>query len=178
MRIIAGEYKGRKLLTPRDRQIRPTTDKVKEAVFSMVQPVLSGAIVVDLFAGTGNLGLEALSRGAARCYFCDHARESLGLLRENISHFGAEDRARILAGDYEKTLEQIPEPADVIFLDPPYKRGLLLSCIERIATKSLLRENGLLVCECGKQEELPEWIGSLGKIKDKTYGSIRIAIYG
>ena len=105
MRIIAGDYKGRRLQSPQDYSIRPTTDKVKEALFSILTEKIWGSRVLDLFAGTGNLGIEALSRGAETCVFADSSRESLRLIRENIAHCKAEEGARVEAGDYRKILE-------------------------------------------------------------------------
>ena len=99
MRIIAGEFKGRRLRSPEDRRVRPTSDKVKEAVFSMLSPYLYDSTAADLFAGTGSLGLEAISRGARRVYFSDRDRRSIALIRDNVAHCRAEDRSVILCSD-------------------------------------------------------------------------------
>ena len=151
MRIIAGDFKGRRLFAPKDSRIRPTTDKVKESIFSMVAPYLEDAVVIDLFSGTGNLGLEALSRGAARCYFGDKSRESLELTRQNIAHCGAQDRSVPILGEYEYALRKIREQADLIFLDPPYKEGLMEDCIQMISELSLLSADGVIVAEHGAE---------------------------
>jgi 16S rRNA (guanine(966)-N(2))-methyltransferase RsmD len=120
MRVIAGAFKGRKLESPADRQVRPTTDKVKEAIFSMLQGVVPDAVCADLFTGCGALGLEALSRGAKRVYFCDLAKSSRSLARRNAAHCGvSEEEAVFLLGPWERALERIPEPVDLVFLDPP-----------------------------------------------------------
>ena len=100
MRIIAGDYKGRRLETPRDYSVRPTTDKVKEAMFSILTNDIWGSRVLDLFAGTGSLGLEALSRGASECVFADQSRDSLRIIRNNIEHCGAGGKAKVVQGDY------------------------------------------------------------------------------
>ena len=105
MRIIAGEYKGRRITAPEDTSVRPTTGKVKEAIFAMLMNDIYDAVTVDLFAGTGNLGLEALSRGARKCYFGDNSRDSLRLIKENIAHCRAEDKSVVIAGSYEKVLQ-------------------------------------------------------------------------
>ena len=107
MRISTGEFKGRKLETPDNNDIRPTSDKVKEAMFSILTNDVPGAVCCDLFAGTGNLGLEALSRGAELCYFCDSSRASIGIIHRNIEHCGATERSVVLTGDYKKTLKRI-----------------------------------------------------------------------
>lgn len=132
MRIIAGEYKGRRITAPEDTNVRPTTGKVKEAIFAMLMNDIYDAVTVDLFAGTGNLGLEALSRGARKCYFGDNSRDSLRLIKENIAHCRAEDKSVVIAGSYEKVLDRINEKADIVLLDPPYKEGLMLKCLQRI----------------------------------------------
>lgn len=178
MRIITGEYKGRKLESPKDNSIRPTTDKVKEAIFSIIAFDVPGAVCVDLFAGTGNLGLEALSRGAARCYFGDKSRESLALVRKNIAICGAQDKSIVMAGEYQKVLSSIREKADIFFLDPPYKDGLMQDCISLITENKLLAKDGIIIAEHGKDEKLPDEIADFTKIKERKYGAIIISIYG
>ena len=178
MRIITGEYRGRKLEAPKGRDVRPTSDKVKEAIFSILLANVPGAVCVDLFAGTGGLGLEALSRGASRCYFGDKSRESIAIIKRNVLHCGAQDRSIILPGEYQKVLASLREPADLFFLDPPYRAGLMLDCISRISELGLLREDGLIVAEHGKDEELPLEIAGFEKQKERKYGTIRISIYG
>lgn len=177
MRIITGAYKGRKLETPRGDEIRPTTDKVKEAIFNLLMQDIYDAVCVDLFTGTGNLGLEALSRGAKRCYFCDNARDSLNLARTNIQKCGAADRAIVLAGDYSKCLSRIREQADIFFLDPPYRAGLYETCLERIDTLDLLSQEGIIIAEHGARDEMPQQAGRLRKVRDRKYGKIMISIY-
>ncbi len=177
MRIIAGDFKGRRLYTPKDSKIRPTTDKVKESIFSMTAAHLEDAVVIDLFSGTGNLGLEALSRGAVRCYFGDKSRDSMDLTRQNIAHCRQKDRAVTILGDYEYVLKRIPEKADLIFLDPPYKEGLIQNCFQLISELSLLSEDGIIVAEHGSKEPLGDSIVDFKKIKEKTYGTISVSIY-
>lgn len=177
MRIIAGNFKGKRLFTPKDNNIRPTTDKVKESIFNMIAPYLEDAVVIDLFSGTGNLGLEALSRGAARCYFGDKSRESMELTRKNIAHCRQEDHAVTILGDFEQILKKIHEKADVTFLDPPYKQGLIRDCIALISDLSLLSEEGIIVVEHGSKEFLDDQIAGYKKIKEKIYGTISISIY-
>lgn len=181
MRIITGDFKGRRLEMPVGNDIRPTTEKVKEALFSMIAGNLYDATCVDLFSGTGNLGLEALSRGASLCYFGDNSRASIELTRRNIAMCKAEEWSRVIPGDYEKVLAKLAqkkEKIDVFFLDPPYKEGLYESCFELIAEHELLAEEGIIVAEHKAYDEFPDELCGFVKLRDRTYGSIGITIYG
>ncbi|MFV0516834.1 MAG: 16S rRNA (guanine(966)-N(2))-methyltransferase RsmD [Aminipila sp.] len=178
MRIIAGDLKGRRLATPIGDKVRPTSDKVKEAIFSMISDTYYDEVVIDLFAGTGNLGIEAISRGAKHCYFGDKSKESLSLIRENINTCKVQDQATILAGDFETVLKRIPQKAQIIFLDPPYKDNLMVNCIELIDQLDLLTEEGYIIAEHSLDEKLPEQIGKFEMIKEKRYGKIAVSIYG
>lgn len=177
MRIIAGNNKGRKLNTPRDNQVRPTTDKVKEALFSIIQNHVYGAVVCDLFAGTGTLGLEALSRGARRCYFGDHAGESVKLVKDNVALCKEERNAVIVHGDFLRTLDRIDEKVDIFLLDPPYDKDLLEKAIIAIDEKGLLAKDGIVVAEHTKDVVLPETLGGLEKKKEKRYGTVVLSIF-
>ena len=177
MRIIAGELKGRKLSVPRDESVRPTAEKVREAVFSMLQMYLPDAVVVDLFAGTGSLGLEALSRGARRAYFVDRDRQSIALVKDNVMSCRMEERSVILCADYASALDRIHDKADIVFLDPPYRAGLMEDCLSRLAVSDLLPEGGIVVAEHGREEILPEDVSCLHRIRDRKYGKIRVSIY-
>lgn len=177
MRIIAGEYKGRRLESPADYSVRPTTDKVKEALFSILAEQIWGSKVLDLFSGTGNLGIEALSRGADLCVFSDHSRESIRLIKGNIAHCKAQEKARVAAGDFRKILANQTEQFDIIFLDPPYGKGYLEPCFELIREYNLLAEDGVIVAEHRKEEELPEELYGFSRIKERKYGVIKLSIY-
>lgn len=178
MRIIAGDFKGRRLETPKGYDVRPTTDKVKEALFSILTNDIWGARCLDLFAGTGNLGLEALSRGAAECVFADQSRDSLRMVRNNITHCGADDKSRVVQGDYRKVLMSQRRPFDIIFLDPPYGKDMLDGCFSLIAENQLLNEDGLIIAEHRKEEELPEEFHGFTKVKERRYGVVMVSIYG
>ncbi len=177
MRIITGEYKGRRLISPDNDDIRPTSDKVKEALFSMIAFDLEEAVCVDLFAGTGNLGLEALSRGAAKCYFCDNSKEALGMIRKNIAHCGAEQRSVVLPGDFRKGMGRIREQVDFIFADPPYDSGLYDKVFESAGESGLLKEDGLIIAEHWHTMKMDEQISGFIKIKERKYGHIILSIY-
>lgn len=180
MRIIAGDFKGRRLLSPDDYQIRPTTDKVKEAMFSIVSPWIEGSVCADLFSGTGNLGLEAISRGAAECFFCDNSGKSINIIKKNIEHCRAGNKARIIPGDYLKALSRIretEEKIDIFFLDPPYEAGYYEKCFASIRDMSLLAEGGLIVAEHRDSLILPDDMSGFEKIKERKYGTVVLSIY-
>ena len=177
MRIIAGEYKGRKLESPADNSVRPTTDKVKEALFSILADRMWGSRVLDLFSGTGNLGIEALSRGAAECVFCDSSRESLRLIKSNIAHCKAQEGARVVPGDFKKTLMNLDGQFDIILLDPPYDKGFIEPAFELIRQQNLLAEDGVIVAEHRREEDLPDELHGFVKEKERRYGIIKLSIY-
>ncbi len=177
MRIIAGEFKGRRLESPADNSVRPTTDKVKEALFSILTEKIWASRVLDLFSGTGNLGIEALSRGAAECVFCDSSRDSIRLIKSNIAHCKAQDGARVIPGDFRKTLMNLEGTFDIILLDPPYGKGFLEPAFELIRDRGLLAEDGVIVAEHRKEEDLPEEFFGFKKIKERKYGIIKLSIY-
>lgn len=177
MRIVAGDFKGRKLETPLNNDIRPTSEKVKEGLFSCISGNLYDAVCVDLFAGTGNLGLEAISRGASKCYFGDNSRTSIDIIRRNVAHCKAEDWSVVYFGSYEKVLNKIHEPVDIFFLDPPYKEGLYEHCFELIEELQLLAEDGIIIAEHASRDEFPEEMGCFVKLKDRKYGSQTFSIY-
>ena len=177
MRIISGELKGRRLKAPVDYSVRPTSDKVKEAVFSMIAPYIPDSVVVDMFAGTGSLGLEAISRGALRAYFVDRDRASIALVRENVKMCRVEDRAVIFACDYITALSRINEKADIIFLDPPYDAGILNGCIEHIREKNILNIGGIVAAEHSSGDNMPEMLAGFIKIKEKKYGKTGVTVY-
>lgn len=177
MRVIAGDFKGRKLEAPENDKVRPTSDKVKEALFSIIMNEIGDAVVCDLFAGTGSLGIEALSRGAKRCYFADMAPSSIRLVKTNIKKCGAEDISVIIHGDHINAIGRIREKVDIFLLDPPYGKGLEFEAIEEIEKKDALAENGLIIVEHHRDDDMPECIGRFTKYKEKKYGRIVLSLY-
>lgn len=149
MRVITGTARGRRLKEPVGLETRPTADRVKEGIFSSIQFELEGRRVLDLFGGTGQMGIEALSRGAAHATFVDLRKEAVGIIRENLSLTGFSDRATVVQGDYLAFLTRCRETFDVIFLDPPYGSGMLEKALETITTIDIVSENGIIVCENG-----------------------------
>ena len=178
MRIIAGEFRGRRIKSPSDYSIRPTSDKVKEAVFSMIMPYISeNSVAVDVFSGSGSLGLEALSRGVEKVYFSDASKASLRLIQENIAICGAEDRSVILSGDFRSNISRVSEKIDFYFLDPPYADGYILPALDAILDSGNLSEEGIIVCEYDSHDVLPEAYGPLEAIKIRRYGKTGITLY-
>ncbi len=155
---------------------RPTTDKVKESLFNIIQFELEGRRVLDLFAGTGQLGLEALSRGAEHCTFVDQRREAAALVKENIRLCRFEDRTRVAQEEAQWFLRSCGERFDVIFLDPPYKTDLLNQCIEKIAAFDILREHGIIVCESGADWSVPTLTPPYEAGREYRYGQIKLTV--
>ena len=181
MKITSGKYKYRKLEVPRG--IRPTTEKVREAVFSMVQPWLPGADVLDLFAGSGAMGLEALSRGASHCWFCEAGRLNQKVLAANIEYCGAADESTVIGSDFRAAIERIaggmpPVKLDVVIMDPPYdKTAYYEEAMQLLQQQGLLDEGSLVVAEHSYDNTLSDSYGDLRRIKEKKYGSIGVDVY-
>lgn len=179
MRIIAGCFRGRRLKEPKDRNIRPTADRVKEAVFSILAFDIHGKRVLDLFAGTGNLGLEALSRGADYSVFVDSSREALGLVRTNIMTLGLEDRSDVLLMDALKSIDYLDknrERFDIVFIDPPYREGFYEEVINKIAKSGIMNEESIIVVEHPGDMKLEIHPDGMKVYKQKKYGNTKITI--
>ena len=177
MRVITGLARGMRLREPAGLDTRPTTDRVKEGIFSSIQFDIEGRRVLDLFAGTGQLGIEALSRGAAHCTFVDLSKQATGIIRENLDHTGFAGQAAVIQGDYLSFLDRCREPFDLIFLDPPYGSGFLEKAMERIQTIDIVSGNGIIVCENGSGSGWPEPRGPYRLQREYRYGRIRTALY-
>jgi 16S rRNA (guanine966-N2)-methyltransferase len=178
MRIVAGRARGRKLAVPPGRGVRPTSDRVREALFSSLGRAVEGARVLDLFAGSGALGLEALSRGAASAVFVDSARRAREALARNLSATGFEPLARVIAGDALKSLEQLAREGarfDLVFLDPPYAADLCSRALERLGALGLLAPRAQVVAEHPAGEG-PQPIAGLRIIAVKRYGGTSLTL--
>lgn len=175
MRVISGTARGRKLVSPEGNQVRPTLDRVKEAVFNMLAFSVQDASVLDLFAGSGGLGVEALSRGAARAVFVDASEASLRVVRENLALTRLEEKAACVCSDFLTYLSGQRESFDLIFLDPPYAGGYLEPALLKIREKRLLAQNGLVVCELDSAEN-PDCPEGYVLIRNKKYGKARILL--
>lgn len=177
MRVITGKARGVQLKTPEGMLTRPTTDRVKEALFSIIQFELPGASVLDLFGGTGQLGIEALSRGAKRAVFVDAREESCRLIRENLKRTGLEQGASVVRSDYLAYLERCREKFEIIILDPPYAEVFLENALKRITEIDILQSDGIIVTERPLGKELPWDFESYTRSKDYKYGKTLLTIY-
>ncbi len=176
MRIISGSARGRKLKEPQGMDTRPTTDKVKESLFNIIQFDLEGRRVLDLFGGTGQLGLEALSRGSAHCTFVEQRREAVALIRENLKRTGFSDRARVVQGEALSFLASCRERFDIVFLDPPYQGGLLEQSLEKIVQFDILREHGIMICESAADWRLPPLQAPYEEGREYRYGKTKLTV--
>ena len=181
MKITSGKYKYRNIEVPKG--IRPTTEKVREAVFSMIMQWLPDAEVLDLFAGSGAMGLEALSRGAARCTFVEMNRQNQRVLISNIANCGAGTEAVVLGRDFESALTEISgrkEKAvfDIVILDPPYeKTDYYVTAMMKLQEYGLVDERSVVICEHLYDNKLSDTYGKLVKFKEKKYGSIGVDLF-
>ena len=175
MRIIAGSARGRKLFSPEGMDVRPTTDKVKESLFNIIQFEIPGARVLDLFSGTGQLGLEALSRGAESAVFLDNSRRSLDAVRKNLLQTGLQEKAEVICADTVLYLRSCKKTFDIAYLDPPYQQGLLQKTLPLLP--AVMSKSGVIVCEHPTEEQLPQEIGSFALKKNYKYGKIMISVY-
>ncbi len=177
MRIITGSAKGIKLVTLEGLATRPTSERAKEALFSMIQFEIEGRRVLDLFAGSGQLGLEALSRGAEMCVFTDASGDAISIVKKNIAKTRFEDKARTVVCDYSGFLRKADgrEEFDIIFLDPPYASDALTGALEKLYGTRLMKRGCLLVCE-SENEDLR--IFEKNKALEDMYASVRKKSYG
>ena len=177
MRVITGSARGRRLKELKGMDTRPTTDQVKEGMFNILQFDIEGRKVLDLSAGTGQLGIEALSRGAASAVFVEARKDAATLVKENLTLCGMEDRAKCVQGDALSYLSSLRETFDLIFLDPPYDSELLEKAIAHIARFDILAPHGIMVAESRAEKALPALSAPYGVYRDYRYGRIKLTIY-
>lgn len=179
MKITSGEFKYRNIEVPKG--IRPTTEKVREAVFSMIGQWIPGAFVFDMFAGSGAMGLEAISRGAERCIFCEVSRANVKVLLSNVGACRAGTRSMAINKDYKAAIDALASEGavfDVVIMDPPYDQtDYYTTAMDLLQEKGLIDEGSIVVCEHLYDNKLPDTFGKLEKIKDKKYGTIGVSVY-
>jgi 16S rRNA (guanine966-N2)-methyltransferase len=176
MRITGGSAKGRKLKVPAGARVRPTSDKVKQALFNILGERVKSALFLDLFAGTGGIGLEALSRGAELVTFVDDSRESLQVTRHNVEQAGFADRSRIIASRAESFLKKAGEQFDIVFLDPPYSLEQE-PLLESLSSSGTVKPGSIVVFEHFKKVRSPEAAGRLVLDREAVYGDTVLAFY-
>ena len=177
MRVITGKARGVQLKTPGGMQTRPTADRVKEALFSIINFDIPGANVLDLFGGTGQLGIEALSRGAKSATFVDAGDAACKLIKENLKRTKLEADGKVIRSDYMAYLNRCREQYDIIFLDPPYAEVFLENSLKRIAEIDILQSGGIIVAERPLGKDLPWDFPGFSRSKDYKYGSVLLTIY-
>ncbi len=177
MRVITGKARGVALKTPEGLQTRPTADRVKEALFSILQFDIPNCDILDLFGGTGQLGIEALSRGARSAVFVDAGEAAVKLIKENLKRTKLESQAVVIKSDYLSYLKTARQKFDMIFLDPPYAEVFLENALKCISEIDILRDNGIIVCERPLGKDLPYEFPGLTRSKDYKYGKTLITLY-
>ena len=176
MRIISGKYKGRNIDGYNMIGTRPTMDRVKESIMAMIQTKIRNSICLDLFAGSGSVGLELLSNGASACYFVDNNKKVIDTIKANISKIKIEEKTHLILNEYKNALKNFYEQNikfDIIFLDPPYQKNYIKDCLNLILEYNLLSQDGIIICEY----EFEEFECNFELIKERKYGSKNIRIY-
>jgi 16S rRNA (guanine966-N2)-methyltransferase len=180
MRIIAGSARGRKLLSPVGMGTRPTLDRIKEAIFNIIQNRTRGAVAVDMFSGTGSLGLEAVSRGASKCYLIDMGDTTFKMLQQNVDNLKFNDKCICLKGDTYKYMQQFAKDKivfDLIFIDPPYAKDMIPPAIDIIGVNNLLKKDGLIVCKIDSSEEIFQGDSIIHLTGLRKYGNTTVLFY-
>ena len=174
MRVISGKARGTSLYSLEGNHTRPTTDRVKESMFSIINFYIPDGIVLDLFSGSGALGIEALSRGAKKCYFVENSRQAAEVIKKNIDKTKCSENAVLKVIDYKAFLNSVDEKFDVIFLDPPYNKKMCDEAMKIIYNRDLLKNDGIIISET----EFPEIITTdFKKKKDYKYGNTKLSVY-
>ena len=177
MRVITGKARGVSLKTPSGMATRPTSDRVKEALFSIIQFDIANASVLDLFGGTGQLGIEALSRGAKRAVFVDQRQDACDLIRENLRRTNLAENAKVVKSDYLAYMQRCTEKFDIILLDPPYAEVFLENSLKMITEIDILQSGGIIATERPAEKELSFEFPGYNRSKDYKYGNTMITLY-
>lgn len=175
MRVIAGTARNRKLNTLDGDDVRPTIERTKEAMFSAIQFEIEATDVLDLFAGSGQLGIEALSRGANSATFVDSSRQSIEIIKKNVASVGFQDKSKIINTQAQTFVLSTPQKFHIAFLDPPYSTGLLQEILLKV--ENVMADGGIIVCEYPYGEQLPDTVGRFVNKRTYKYGKVALAIY-
>lgn len=180
MRVISGEYRGRRLKALEGNNTRPTTDKVKESMFNIIGPYFQGGRSLDLFAGSGALTIEALSRGIDEAVCIDHNFGAIKVIKENLQLVKAEQKAKVLKMDADRAIEQLAQEKqkfDLLFLDPPYAKQKIVQQLQTMAAKQLLNPGAIVVCEVDKEVNLPDKLAHFSLKRRAVYGITEVVVY-
>ena len=177
MRVITGTARGVPLKAPKGMDTRPTMDQVKEGIFSAIQFEVEGRCALDLFAGSSQLGIEALSRGAAHCTLVDKGREPIAVIRENLKKTRLEGRATVVQADYSSWLKTCRQQYDLILLDPPFAEVFLETALKIVSEIDILTNSGIIVCESKMDKRLPALPAPYGPSREYRYGKIKLTVY-
>lgn len=180
MRVIAGQARGRRLKSPHGMQVRPTIDRVKEALFNIIGPAIVDKKFLDLYAGTGNIGIEALSRGAARSIFAEKEPRNVKLIRENLALCGLTADGQVYQCTVQEAISRLGasgERFDYIFLDPPYNRQLIEPTLTAVMQYHIIGENGLVIAEHGRREEICQAVEGLACFRQSNYGDTTLSFF-
>lgn len=177
MKIVSGTYGGRPLKTLEGKTTRPTSDKVRGAMFNMIGPYFDGGRVLDLYAGSGGLSIEAVSRGMEQAVLVEKDRRAQAIIASNIQMTKESHKFQLLKMEAHQALSQLQGTFDLVFLDPPYAKEQIVADIESLAERDLLGEEVMVVCETDKAVDLPEEIACLGIWKEKIYGISKVTVY-
>ena len=180
MRVTAGTLKNRKIKSREGRETRPTLERIKEAIFSIIGDKVVDAKFLDLYSGTGNIAIEALSRGAKRAVMIEQDKEALRIIIDNIDTLGLTNVSRAYKNDVSRAIEILGrknEKFDIIFLDPPYKENISISTIEKVSENNILAEGGIIISEHSIYEKMPEKIGNFVKYDERNYNKKIVTFY-
>ncbi|MCI8539931.1 MAG: 16S rRNA (guanine(966)-N(2))-methyltransferase RsmD [Erysipelotrichaceae bacterium] len=180
MRIVAGTFGSRKLHTLDGNSTRPTSDKIRGAIYSRIGPYFDGGVMLDLFGGSGAMGFEALSRGMDEVYFGDLEPKAIAVIKANAAALGVMERSHIHRCDYRKLLSYLHEQQccfDFIYVDPPYRLKIIEAILIQVEQFALLKDGGSIVCESLKEDNLPVSCGHLVQVKESLYGITKITYY-
>lgn len=180
MRVISGKARGLKLNTPKNEDVRPTTDRVKESLFNIINFYIMDNNILDLFAGTGSLGIECLSRGANKCVFVDKSKESMAIVKSNIKKARVENESITLNIDFKSAIASLGHKGEkftVIFMDPPYYEDMFIDALTLVDKNDLLEEDGIIVAEHDTKDKFPDNVGRLFKDREKKYGKTTLTFY-
>ncbi|MCX7843014.1 MAG: 16S rRNA (guanine(966)-N(2))-methyltransferase RsmD [Clostridia bacterium] len=180
LRVISGTARGHKLKTPGGNATRPTSDRVKESLFNIIAQYIYDSEVLDLFSGTGSLGIEALSRGAASAVFIDISSECAGIIRHNLEHTKLIQKAEVLIGDVCATVQKLGfngRKFDIIFMDPPYNRQFIQKTLNFIDSCGIIKQDGIIIAERHRDDMLPKSVGGLKLAREEKYGDTVLSFY-